>query len=314
MLRLSIRRLVAAVAIVTVATSTLATAASAHDPIFLDNAQTTPDTGPYMPDGTISWALYGSVLDAGDTRGFEFDLRAGDELFISLLIPNLSPEVDLAEAELPTIELEAPDGTVTTITATMREVFDEPFSRTSYVTLAELREPGQAGRYRGVVAGNAPSRFSVAIGEEEIFFTDTERSGDRPSSFAEIAAPLQAWYSTPPGGEPVELAEGEGEIDMELLEEAMEDGDATAPEGALEDTAPEGAPEDTAAETEDAATEESAAETEDTATEDDNAEAALATADDGEGSGNGWVAPALIAVLVAAGGGFLALQRRGRTA
>ncbi len=44
-----------------------------------------------------------------------------------------------------------------------------PFSRTSYVTLAERRNPGQAGRYRGVVTGGAAVRSTVAIGETEIF-------------------------------------------------------------------------------------------------------------------------------------------------
>ena len=120
----------------------VAPSAMAHDPIFITADQTTPDTGPFMPDGTISWALYGSVLDAGDTRGFEFDLREGDEVFVSLLIPNLSPEVDLPDGELPVIELEAPDGTMTTISPQVRDVFDEPSSNTSYVTLAEYRQPG----------------------------------------------------------------------------------------------------------------------------------------------------------------------------
>jgi len=94
-------------------------------------------------------------------------------------------------------------------------VYDEPFSNTSYVNLYEEQGPGEAGRYRGIVTGNAPARFSVAIGINEIFFTETERSGDRPSSFAEISAPLTAWYSTPPGAEApdLDLAEGEGEID-----------------------------------------------------------------------------------------------------
>ena len=205
----------------------LAAPAAAHDPIFITDDQKTPDIGPYMPDGTISWALYGVVLDAGDTRGFEFDLRDGDELYISLLIPNLSPEVDLSDAELPILELETPSGEVKTIVPEIREVFDEPFSNTSYVELAELREPGEAGRYRGTVIGNAPSRFSVAIGEEEIFFTETERSGDRPTSFPAIAAPLNAWYSTAPGEEPAAAAEGEAEIDMDMIDEAMESGVAS---------------------------------------------------------------------------------------
>ncbi len=211
--------------------------AAAHDPIFIEQDQTTPDVGPYMPDGAISWALYGSVLESGDTRGFEFDLRDGEELYISLLIPNLEPELSISDDELPTVELEAPDGTTTSIVPEVREVFDEPFSNTSYVTLAELREPAQEGRYRGVVNGSAPSRFTVAIGEREEFFTETERSGDRPTSFPGIAPPLQAWYATPPGAEaPTDLAEGDAEMQLDMIEEAMEDGEGSAPEGAFGET------------------------------------------------------------------------------
>jgi len=134
----------------------LASPAAAHDPIFIEADQTTPDTGPYMPDGAISWALYGSVLAESETRGFEFDLRDGEEMYISLLIPNLEPELSLTDGELPTVELEAPDGTTTSIVPEIREVFDEPFSKTSYITLAEIREPAQEGRYRGIVIRRPP--------------------------------------------------------------------------------------------------------------------------------------------------------------
>lgn len=234
----------------------MSTPAWAHDPIFVEESQTTPDTGPYMPDGTISWALYGSVLEDGDTRGFEFDLRDGDELYVGLLIPNLEPELSLSDEELPILQLEAPDGSTIDISPDKREVFDEPFSQTSYVTLSEIRQPGQEGRYKGVVTGAAPARFTVAIGETEIFFTETERSGDRPSSFEEISGPLRAWYSTPPGetpdvgaeadatgesgdevnatatdaGDETAAADGDeeaGEIDLELVDEAMESGAAS---------------------------------------------------------------------------------------
>lgn len=33
--------------------------AFAHDPIIITNDQTTPEAGPLLPDGTISFALYG---------------------------------------------------------------------------------------------------------------------------------------------------------------------------------------------------------------------------------------------------------------
>jgi len=302
----------------------MSTPAFAHDPIFVTNDQKTPDTGPFMPDGSISWALYGTVQEAGDTRGFEFDLREGDEVFVSLLIPNLEPEVDLTDDELPIIELEAPDGTLTTIVPEIRDVFDEPFSRTSYVTLAEHREPAQAGRYRGTLIGGAAARFSVAIGETEIFFTETERSGDRPGSFAEITAPLTAWYTTLANGEvdPNSVADGEGEIDLDMIEDAMESGEAQAPEGSItgeSDDADAMVDEEEAAEDEAMTDEEPAADVpeedpvEQSApvdNQDDTTETASAPLDDG-GSGATWVAPVAIgAVAVLGAGAYFA--RRGR--
>ena len=144
--------------------------ASAHDPIFVQAEQTTPDVGPYMPDGAISWALYGSVLGPGDTRGFEFDLRDGEELYISLLIPNLEPELSLTDdQELPVLELEAPDGTTRTLTNDMREPFDEPFSATSYVTLnggtgaGTSRSVPRRGRWRRPVAVHRGDRGAGGV-------------------------------------------------------------------------------------------------------------------------------------------------------
>jgi len=319
-------RSLCAIAVAALMVLGFAAPAYAHDPIFVTDDQKTPDIGPFMPDGSISWALYGTVLDAGDTRGFEFDLREGDEVFVSLLIPNLEPEVDLGDSELPIIELEAPDGSVTVISPVVRDVFDEPFSNTSYVTLAEYREPAQAGRYRGLVIGNAPSRFSVAIGETEIFFTETERSGNRPGSFAEITVPLTAWYTTPPGGEPDTnaLAEGEAEIQLDMIEEAMESGEADAPAGSLdtatEPTGAEESPSQGDAPAEDLPADE---EPQQQTQVDSNApvtddetiqEAASSLAADGDSddsaSSTTWVAPVVVAVIAVLAGGAYAGRRR----
>lgn len=297
--------------------------AFAHDPIFIGDEQTTPDTGPFMPDGAISWALYGQVLSEGDTRGFEFDLRDGEELYISLLIPNLSPELDLEDAALPTLELENPDGSTRLLTANERTVFDEQFSRTSYVTLLELREPAQAGRYRGTVTGVAPARFTVAIGETEIFFTETERSGDRPSSFLDITAPLQQWYSTPPGGESSGDV-GDVGVDLDLIEEAMDSGEGTIAEGGSldgtdmgdEEEVVEEAAADEEAATEDAADSADAAEPTVTETEtgdvvaepsDDEVASVVVEAEDGGSST--WVAPVVIGAIAVVGGGVFAARR-----
>lgn len=272
-------------------TLAIAPAAGAHDPIFVTADQTTPDTGPYMPDGSISWALYGSVVEPGDTRGFEFDLRDGDELVVSMLIPNLSPEVDLADDELPTMVLTTPDGSTIDVVPTTRDVFDEPFSKTSYVTLADVRQPGLAGRYTGLLTGNAPARFSVAIGVREIFFTDTERSGDRPSNFAEISQPLSVWYSTLPGEEPdlEDLEEGEAEIDLDMIEEAMESGEAEAPDGVLDGASQP--PAETAIES--------------------PAEAAIEPVSEGDdGASTTWIAPVIVALIAALGAGVFFLRGR----
>ncbi len=266
--------------------------AAAHDPIFVEDSQTTPDTGPYMPDGTISWALYGTVLESGDTRGFEFDLRDGDELYISLLIPNLEPEISLTDDELPVLELESPDGQTVTLTPDMREPFDEQFSKTSYVTLLEQREPGQAGRYRGIVVGNAPSRFTVAIGEREVFFTETERSGDRPSTFPEISAPLRAWYTTAPGEEPATDTDSDaGEVQMDQIDEAIESGDV---EGVVSQD--ESTNDETDQET-----------SEDEANQDETA--ASATEEDDNSSSTNFIAPIVLVAALAAGG-FWFIRRK----
>ncbi|MEM7095431.1 MAG: hypothetical protein AAF567_20690 [Actinomycetota bacterium] len=320
----------------------LAAPAGAHDPIFIADDQTTPDVGPFMPDGTISWALYGQVLGDGDTRGFEFDLRDGDEFFIGLLIPNLAPEVDLADPDLPILRVIDPDGTERSFAAEMRDVFDEPFSGTSYVNLFELREPSRGGRYQVIVEGKAPSRFSVAVGESEIFFTEAERAGDRPESFLEITEPLQAWYSTPPGGESTGPVDGVG-IRTDLIEESMESGEAQLGEGVDEDQAmaddvvddstsepvasETAAPEPDAPEPDPASSEpaesESAesepAESEPIESSSDDAEvsdepvaevAAEASSDGSDGSA-AWVAPVVIALIAVAGAAWFVLQRRG---
>ena len=305
-----IRRMLTGALAALVAIVVFAGSAAAHDPIFIADDQVSPDVGPYMPDGTISWALYGQVLADGDTRGFEFDLRDGDELFFSLLIPNLEPELGLADGELPTLMVESPDGTVRTFEADRRDVFDEPFSRTSYVNLLEVREPDSAGgRYRMTVVGAAPARFSVAVGESEIFFTDTERSGDRPSTFLEITEPLTAWYSTPPGGEPTGDASGVG-IDLDLVEEAMESGEGQISEGGSLDGTDEPVEEPTP---EPVPTEEPTEATPEPAESEPGDEVAASTEPaepDDEGSTT-WVAPLVVALVAVLGGGWFLASRRG---
>ncbi len=272
----------------------MAAPAMAHDPIFLTEDQTSPETGPYLPDGTISFAVYGTLLDAGDTRGLEFDLRDGDDLYLSLLIPDLEPEVNLPDAELPTMTLVSPDGSSREIGPDMRSPFADPFSGTNYVTLYETVEPADGGRHQLLVTGTTPTRFVVAVGTREEFFTPTERSGDRPNSFPGIAAPLNEWYTTSADGTVQDTAaEGDGvDIDVDLVEEELA-------KLAEEESAESGPADD--------------------AEGDSDGEAAAPAADtvgsvgddgDGEnGSATTWIAPAAVAVA-AIGGGAVYFRRR----
>ena len=119
--------------------------------------------------------------------------------------------------------------------------------------------------------------------------------------------PLTAWYTTLPNGEPdpTALAEGEAEIDLDMIEDAMESGEAEAPEGSLEE-APAQEPEATEPEaTEPEATE---SEAEDPA-EPDTTETATAPVEPDGGSNTTWVAPVLIGAIAVVGAGVFMVRR-----
>ncbi len=193
-----LRRFVMALGSLAVLLLAVSPPVAAHDPIFLTEGQKTPAAGPFLPDGTISFALYGRLDAGGDTRGFQVQLAAGDRLLVELLIPDRAPENRLADAELPTATVTAPDGSSFDLTPEMREPFDEPFTGTSYVGLSRLEGAAEAGVYDVVVTGAVPARFTVAVGTTETFFTPVDRVENRVESFPAIAGPLAAWYETPP--------------------------------------------------------------------------------------------------------------------
>ncbi|MFM2078419.1 MAG: hypothetical protein RJA49_2309 [Actinomycetota bacterium] len=188
------RRVAVCSALLGVLTLGGASTAFAHDPIILVDSQTTPDDGPLLPDGTISFALYGTLDAAGDTRGLRVHFDAGDRVDLTLLIPDLAPENALPDSLLPTLQIVAPDGTSRILPAMERVRFDESFSHTSYVRFLELREPAAAGEYRLTVTGLVAARFTLAIGTKEVFGTPVENVPNRSAG----AAGVQRWYRTPP--------------------------------------------------------------------------------------------------------------------
>ena len=171
--------------------------AHAHDPLFLTAEQPTPEKGPYLPDGTISFALYGEFTEAGGTRGFQASFQEGDYFQLELLIPARDPEENLAENQLPYLLVVKPDKTEETLYPSIRTRFDEPFTNTSYYTF--IKEQGTAieGIYDITVVSRHAARFTVAIGFQEQFGTTVERAGDRSSAFGETRDRLEQWYNEP---------------------------------------------------------------------------------------------------------------------
>ncbi|NQW68686.1 MAG: hypothetical protein HQ454_05220 [Acidimicrobiaceae bacterium] len=168
--------------------------AKAHDPIILTANQRTSIDGPLLPDGTISFALYGSLESAGDTRGFRVEFNEGDALALSLLIPDLPPENSLDKPSLPYLEVVDPDGIATQVLPTARVSFAEPFTGTNYVRLAELVGVAKTGLYSITIAGAAATRFTVSIGDKEMFGTPVENVPNRSIGVTGV----MAWYETPP--------------------------------------------------------------------------------------------------------------------
>jgi hypothetical protein len=171
-----------------------ASVSHAHDPLFLLPDQETPSQGPLLPDGTISFALYGEFKTEGETRGFQANFEEGDFFQLELLIPALDPEQSLQQDQLPFLHLTTPDGSEQTLYPSIRTRFDEPFTNTSYFTLIQERGTAQGGVYDIMIVSRSPARFTTAIGIKEQFGTLVQRAGERPSSFTETSDRLGEWY------------------------------------------------------------------------------------------------------------------------
>ena len=173
--------------------------AAAHDPIILTSEQQTPADGPLLVDGTVSFALYGSLEAADDTRGFRVNFNAGDPLYISILIPDLAPENTLDDVSLPFVNMEDPNGTTVKQAITQKVSFPEPYTGTNYVRLTEFRGTAIGGTYSITVTGKSAARFTVSVGEREMFGTTVENIPNRDLGVAGV----MAWYA----GDPVAIEE-----------------------------------------------------------------------------------------------------------
>ena len=170
-----------------------ASVASAHDPIILTAEQTTPASGPLLVDGTISFALYGSLEGPTDTRGFRVQFQQDDPMYLSILIPDMAPENALEDGLLPTLEVLDPMGEVSTHEPTERVTFAEPYTGTNYVRLLQYEGVALGGIYEITIKGLAASRFTVSIGKIEQFGTAVEDIDNRDLGVAGV----MDWYAPP---------------------------------------------------------------------------------------------------------------------
>jgi hypothetical protein len=143
--------------------------AQAHQPVRLTAANPTPERGPLLVDGTVSFAVYATV-QAQATRGFRFGLRAGQRLEAQLLIVDKAPGNVLPAAALPEVVITDPRGNRTTLTPQERSPFLEPYSGTKYLYLARLSAAGAGGTYQVLVRSRSPRLVEavVAVGYREV--------------------------------------------------------------------------------------------------------------------------------------------------
>lgn len=149
-------------------TASLISPASAHQPVFLLNSDTTAAKGPLLVDGTVSFAVRAAFTKRGEKKAFRAAFKEGDQLEVQYLIVDKRPESALKTNQLPQLVITAPDGTRTTMKFTERTKFYEPYGRTNYLYLGRLSQPAQVGTYSFMATSRARAEITIAVGDKEI--------------------------------------------------------------------------------------------------------------------------------------------------
>jgi hypothetical protein len=144
------------------------TPASAHQPVFLLDTDTTAAKGPLLVDGTVSFAVQASFAKAGQKKAFRAALKDGDQLAVQYLIMDQPPSNRLKNSLLPQVTITAPDGKKTVMKITERTLFYEKYTGTNYFYLSRIEAPAKAGIYSFVITARAKSAVTIAVGEQEI--------------------------------------------------------------------------------------------------------------------------------------------------
>lgn len=160
------RTLIASIALALA--TTLAAPASAHQPVFLLPTDTTPNAGPLLVDGTVSFAIRASFTKSGQKQAFRAALKEGEVLEVQYLIIDKKPENALKTTLLPQLVITSPSGKKFTMKFTERTKFLEEYSRTMYLYLGRYNAPAEAGIYQFVATSRARAAITIGVGYQEI--------------------------------------------------------------------------------------------------------------------------------------------------
>lgn len=141
----------------------------AHQPVDLDQGDSSPARGPLLVDGTVSFAVNADVA-RGDRRGFRFDLDNGDTMAIQLLIRDTPPGNRLAASQMPRVTVTDPRGRKTRMVINERTEFYEPYGGNTYFYLSRMEKEAVPGTYRVRISGRSerPVQTVVAVGYREV--------------------------------------------------------------------------------------------------------------------------------------------------
>jgi hypothetical protein len=142
--------------------------ASAHQPVVINKSETTPDRGPLLVDGTISFAVRVAFTKAGESRGFRFQLKDGDLLSLQYLIVDKVPENKLKASQLPSVTIVSPTGSRTSMKFNERTKFYEPYGGVNYLYLSRISATGVNGIYKVVITSRAKSTITLGVGNREV--------------------------------------------------------------------------------------------------------------------------------------------------
>lgn len=190
---MGIRRLLTVGCATVAAVVAMATGAVAHQGVILDASDRLPWQAPLALDGTDEFAWFGKIPVKHDARSFQLKMLAGQQLHVRVVIPNKAPENTLATADLPRALVVAPNGTVTTLTPTIRTPIHTPdFGGLDLIVLRTHSATAQSGVYSVIVSSSAPGRFAIATGVESDEFHGMLRG--RTATDQEVQ---DQWYNAP---------------------------------------------------------------------------------------------------------------------